>query len=152
MVIHQIHIRKCLISFHGPFRYWSEFVFRPSPSTWPKRAPPRYSKVRATAEGKGWHCRWGLRNTGLGSRLPSLQLLLSMLSRKGWRKFGQKSFPISSIDWTLIIPSLYPPPPSVPPAHHPLTVIIPICYLYFTCYIYAVFSGPRWPTFYHYES
>ncbi len=32
------------------------------------------------------------------TRLPSLQLLLLMFSRNGWRKLGQKSFPISPID------------------------------------------------------
>ncbi len=34
-------------------------------------------------------------NTAISSRLPSLQLLLSMFSRNGGRKVGQKSFPIS---------------------------------------------------------
>ncbi len=38
---------------------------------------------------------WGLWNTGISSRLPSLQLFLSMFSRNGWRKFGQKPFHIS---------------------------------------------------------
>ncbi len=72
--------------------------------------PTKYSKVRATAEGEGQHFRWGLWNTGISSRLPSLQLLLSMFSRKGLRKFGQKSFPMSPIDWTLISPFPYSPP------------------------------------------
>ncbi len=53
---------------------------------------------------KGWHFRWGLWNTGISSRLPPLQLLLSMFLRNGWRKFGQKSFPIFPIDWTLTHP------------------------------------------------
>ncbi len=53
----------------------------------------RYSKVRAIAEGEGRHSRWGLWNTGISSRLPSLQLHLSMLSRKGWKKCGQKPNP-----------------------------------------------------------
>ncbi len=57
-------------------------------------------KVRATAEGEGRNFRWGLWNTGKSSRIPSLQFLLSIFSRKGWRK----SFPISSINWTLIFP------------------------------------------------
>ncbi len=77
---------------------------------------------------------WRLWNTGISSRLPSSQLLLSVFSRKGWRKFGQKSFPISSIDWTPISPFLYPP---TPPANHPLTVIISICY-HTACSIYTV--------------
>ncbi len=37
-------------------------------------------------------------NKAKSSRLPSLQFLLSMFSRNRWRKFGQKSFPTSSID------------------------------------------------------
>ncbi len=86
----------------------------------------------------------GLWKTEISSRLPSLQFLLSMFSRKGWKMFGQKSFPISPIDWTLI----YPP---IPPAPHPLTVIISICYPT-PCSIYVVSSGPLWPTFCHYKS
>ncbi len=70
----------------------------------------RYSKVRTTAEGKGRHFRWALWNTGISSRAPSLQLLLPMLSRNVWRKFWQKSFPISSIDWILVSSFPYYPP------------------------------------------
>ncbi len=52
-----------------------------------------------------WDCiSWGLWNIGISSRLPSLQPLLSKISRRGWRKFGQKSFPIFPIDWNLISP------------------------------------------------
>ncbi len=77
--------------------------------------PTRYSKVRATAEGEGRHFRWGLWNTGISSRLPSLQYLLSIFSRRGWRKFGQKPFPISPTDWALISPFPYPPHPTCTP-------------------------------------
>ncbi len=87
--------------------------------------------------------RWGLWSIGISCQLPSLQLLLSMFSRNGWRKFGQKSFSISPIDWTLI--------PPFPQAHHPLTVIITICYPT-PGFIHVVSSGPLWPTFYHYKS
>ncbi len=34
---------------------------------------------------------------------------------------------------------------------HPLTVFISICYPT-PCYIYVVYSGPLWHTFYHYKS
>ncbi len=68
------------------------------------------------------HFRWGLWNTGISSRLSSF-------SRKGWRKFGQKSFPISPTDWTRICPfPFYCHHPTLSLAHHPLTVIISICY------------------------
>ncbi len=83
------------------------------------------------------------------SRLQSLHLLLSMFSRKGWRKYRHKSFSISPIDWTLI--SLFPYSPPIPHAHHPLTDIISIYYSN-PCCIYVVSSGPSWPTFYHYKS
>ncbi len=63
--------------------------------------------------------------TGISCRLPSLHLILSMFSRNVWRTFGQKSFPISPINWTLTSPFPYPP---ITPAHHPLTVISSICY------------------------
>ncbi len=62
----------------------------------------KYSKVRTTVGGEGQLFRWGLWNIGISSRLPSLQLLLSMFSRRGLRKFGQKSFSIFPIDWNLI--------------------------------------------------
>ncbi len=42
--------------------------------------------------------KYGFPITVKPSRLPSLQLLLSMFSRNGWRKFGLKPFPISPID------------------------------------------------------
>ncbi len=48
------------------------------------------------------HLRGSLWKTKISSRLPSHQLFLSMFSRIGWKTFGQKSFPISPIDWTLI--------------------------------------------------
>ncbi len=75
-----------------------------------------YPEVRATAEGEGRHFRWGLWNTEISSRLPSLQVLLSIFSRKGWRKSGQKS----STSPPLTEQS--PPPPShyptcTPPIH-----------------------------------
>ncbi len=66
--------------------------------------PKRYSKVRATAEGEGWPFWWAMWNTGISPRLPSLRLFLSIFSRKGWRKFGQKSFPILPTDWRLNLP------------------------------------------------
>ncbi len=60
-------------------------------------------------------------------RLPSLLLLLSIFSRKGWLK--------SYLPNTL----------------HPLTVIISICNPT-SCSVYVVSSGLLWPTFYHYKS
>ncbi len=60
--------------------------------TWPLHGP----------KWGGRHFRWGLWNTGIIFRLSSLQLLLTMFSRNGWIKFGQKTFPISPIDWTLL--------------------------------------------------
>ncbi len=47
--------------------------------------------------------------------------------------------------------SLPPPPPTFPPAHHPLTVIMSI-HNPTPCFTYVVSSGPLWPTFYHYKS
>ncbi len=69
-------------------------------------------KVRATAKGEGQHFRWRTWNTGISSRLPSLQLLLLMFTRKDWRKLGQKSLPNSPIDWSLISQFPTTPPPS----------------------------------------
>ncbi len=83
--------------------------------------------------------RWGLWNIGISCRHPSLQLLLSKFSRRGWRTFGQRSLPIG---WTLNYPI-----PS-PPAHHPLTAPISVCYPT-PCFVYVVASGTLWPTFYH---
>ncbi len=126
----------------GPFGYWSEFVFPPYCSTRSKRTlfqgTPRCEPPP----------KRGLWNTGISSRLPSFQLLQSMFSRNSWRMFGQKSFPISPIDWTLIFPSTYL---HIPPTHLPLTVIISIRNPT-PCSIYVVSSGPLWPTFYHYKS
>ncbi len=65
--------------------------------------------MRATAEGEGGHFHWGLWNTGIRSRFPSLQQLLPIFSWRSWRKFWQKSFPISPIDWTLIPSFSYSP-------------------------------------------
>ncbi len=42
-------------------------------------------------------------------------------------------------------------PPPIPPAPHPLTVIISICYPT-PCSIYVASSGPLWPTFYKLKS
>ncbi len=94
----------------------------------------KYSKVRATAEREGRHFRWGLWNTGISFRLPSLRLLLSMFSWKCWRKFGQKSFHISSMDWTLI--SSFPSPPHpicTPPINSYHLVMLPnsLFYMWF---------------------
>ncbi len=81
-------------------------LFLPPARRGTRSTPTSYTKVPATAEGEGRHYRWGLGNIGISSRLPSSQLLLSMVLRKGWRKFGQKSYPISPIDWTLISPGI----------------------------------------------
>ncbi len=56
-----------------------------------------------------------------------------------WRKLCQKFFPISPIDWTLICPLPFLTP--APPIHHPLAVIISICYPN-PCSIYVVPSNP----------
>ncbi len=52
-------------------------------------------------------------------RHPSLQLLMSIFPRKGWRKLGQKSFPISPINWTFISPISFSPsrPTCTPPVN-----------------------------------
>ncbi len=81
----------------------------------------RHSKVRANAEGEDRSFWWGLKNIGVSSRLPSLQLLLSTFSRRGWRRLEHSSPQIST-------------PPS---AHHPLTVIKSICNPT-PCFIYVV--------------
>ncbi len=67
-----------------------------------RRHPYKVLQGKRTAEAEGLPFRWAFWNTGIGIRLKLLQLPLSVFSRKGWRKFGQKSFPISPIDWTLI--------------------------------------------------
>ncbi len=78
-----------------------------------------------------------------GSWLPSIQLLLSLFSRKNWRKFPQKSFPIFPIDQRPISPIPQPlSPPS--PAYLVLTVTISIC-------VNMSSSGPLWPNSYHYK-
>ncbi len=64
-----------------------------------KGTPKRYSKVRATAGEEGQLFRWGLWNIGISYRLPSLQLLLSAFSRRGWRKCGHLPRLINPIFW-----------------------------------------------------
>ncbi len=110
----------------------------------------RHFKVRATTEGKGRPFRWGLWNAGISSRFPSLQLLLSIFSGKGWGTLGQKSFPNCPIDWPLISPTHKHPNPN-PPAYHPVEIAISLCYPT-PCFVFAVTSGPLWPTIYHYKS
>ncbi len=64
--------------------------------------------------------------------------------------------------WTEVFPHLphwlntHPPPfslppPTFPPAHHPLTVIMSI-HNPTPCFTYVVSSGPLWPTFYNNKS
>ncbi len=53
--------------------------------------------------------------------------------------------------WTELFPHWLNTYPPIPPAHHPLTVIISICNPTL-CLIYVVSSDPLWPTFYHYKS
>ncbi len=56
--------------------------------------------------------------------------------------------------WTEVLPHLSgPQPPPLPSSipHHPLTLIISVCYPT-PCSIYVVSSGPLWPTFYHFKS
>ncbi len=92
------------------------------------------TKLRAMAELEGRLFRWGLWNTGISSRLPSLQLVLSMFSRKNWRKFAQKSkLPLH--------------PTCTPPINSYNLFMLSNSLLYI-----LVSSGPRWPTFYHYKS
>ncbi len=109
-------------SNHGLFGYWSELVFPPSRSTRPKRAllqvfpkcePPPKERVGIFGEA----CEILEEAPGFrryNSVCPCLQ-----------EKVGHKSFAISPIDWTLISP--------IPHAHHPLTIIISICYLFYIC-------------------
>ncbi len=87
-----------------------------------KCSKERYFKVRATAKGEGRPLRWGLWNTEIGYRLPWLQLLLSILSRKKLEKVWTVIFPHLPTDWTLMSPITCSP---LPPAHHPLS-----CHLY----------------------
>ncbi len=58
-----------------------------------KIAPP---PQLAITEGEDRSFRWGLLNTEISFRLPSLRLLLSMRS---WIKLGQRSFPISPFNY-----------------------------------------------------
>ncbi len=133
----RIRLFKFNDDIHGPFGYWSELVFPSSCSTRPKGAPLQgTTRYEPPPNEKVSIFRWGLWNTWISSRPPSLQLLLSMFSRKGWKNFGQKSLLIS---------------PPILPAYDPLTVIISICYPT-PCSICVVSPGPLWPTFYHYKS
>ncbi len=63
---------------------------------------------------KGQHFRWGMWNTRISSRLPSLQLLLPLFFKKRLEKVTTEIFPLLPIDWPLIshFPSTSPSPPS----------------------------------------
>ncbi len=98
--------------------------------------PSRYSKVRATAEGEGRHFRWGLWNIGISfRRYSSFCQCFQETVGGSWDRNLSPSPPLTEHS-----------PPPFPPAHHPLTVIISICYPT-PCFIYVVSSGPLWPTF-----
>ncbi len=101
----------------------------------------RHQIVWATAEGEGRHSRWGLWNTGISPRLPLLQLLLSMFSRRDWRKSGQKSFPISPIDWNLISPIRYPHPTCTSPVNSYNLYMLPNSLLYICGFFRPVVSS-----------
>ncbi len=105
-----------LLKREAVFKNWIMFVLRFYLRFY------RPQGVGATAEGEGRYFRWGLWNTGISSRLPSLQLLLSMFSRNRWRKFRQKSFSISPIDWTLTQPPFSLPPPALPTCIPPINI------------------------------
>ncbi len=110
-----------------------------------------YKVLQETRHRRWWDSRpfrWGLWNIGLSSQLPSLQPLPSKYSRSGWRTFEQRSFPTFPVDWILIYPMHYPPPPTCKPSinsHHLYILPKPYC-------AYVVSSGPLWPNFYHYKS
>ncbi len=88
---------------------------------------------------------------------------------KYWNKFPVPSVTAPSVNvfkkrlekvWTEVFPHLphwlntHLPIPLLSPilhAHHPLTVIISICYPT-PCSMYVVSLGPVWPTFYYYTS
>ncbi len=121
---------------HGPFKYGSELVFLP-PALCGLRGHPYNVLPRES------HCRSrGLWNSGISSRLSSLQLLLTMFSRKYLRNGGLAQHPPAS---TLILPIT---------SYH--LCIFPksqiSIYIYIYIYIYMVSSGPLWLTFYHHIS
>ncbi len=60
--------------------------------------PTKHFKVSSTTGVEIQPFRRGLWNIGKGFRHPSLKLLLPIFSRKGWRKYRQKSFCTSPID------------------------------------------------------
>ncbi len=90
-------------------------------------------KVRATAGGEGQPFWWGLWNPRISPRLPSLQLLLPMFSRKG-------------------LTELFPHLSNWPNTHSPLPTCTPPINSYHLYMLYVVSSGPLWPTFYLYKS
>ncbi len=99
----------------GAFGYWSEFVFPSSCSTRPEGAPLQ-GTPRCEPPPKKTVCIF-VEGCEILNKLPatSLQLLLSIFSRNGWRQFGQKSFPTSPVDWTL---TFFPPHSPTPPPYH----------------------------------
>ncbi len=82
---------RSLIWSSGAFWILIRTCFSFLPLGTPKWEPPPKERVGIFGEG----CEI------ISSQLPLLYLLLWMFSRHGWRKFGQKSFPISPIGWTL---------------------------------------------------
>ncbi len=64
----------------------------------PKLVPP---PQLAITRGEDRHFRWGLLNTEISFRLPSLRLLLSIFSIRSWIKLGQRSFPNSPYNFII---------------------------------------------------
>ncbi len=103
-----------LHDIHGPFGYWSELVFPPSCSKRPKRAPLQGTS-RCEPPPKE---RVGIfdRVVKYRNKLPAS--VVTAHSVTDFKKRLEKA-------WT---EEFYTTPPPNPPAHHPLTVIIFICY------------------------
>ncbi len=134
---------------HGSFGYWSELVFSPSRSTRPKGAPlqgnPRCEPPRKERVGIfGKSCEILEQAPGFRRYSPLCQCFKEAAGESLDRSLSQLPH------WLNTHPPFSLPPP-FPPAHHPLTVIISICYQT-PCFIYVVSSGPLWPTFYRYTS
>ncbi len=132
------HSRNRIQDIHVSFGHGFIPVFPP---------PTRRSLWRypyKVLQSKSLRRRRGLCYNGINSRLPSLPLLLSKYFKKRLEKVWTEVFPHVSHWLNTHLPNLLIPLPS------PLTVTISICNQA-PCFVYAVSSGPLWPTFYHYK-
>ncbi len=106
---------------HGPFGYWSELVFPPSSSKRPKRAPLQGTPRRGSAFSVGVVKYWNKLQASVVT-VPSVEVF-----KKRLEKVWTEVFPYLSHWLNTHLPISLPPPP-IPPAHLPLTVIISVCY------------------------